>query len=103
MNLDRLDVAQLRYFHAIARFGSITGASRVLRISQPALTVALRKLEEMFGTVLFHRDRNGVRLTPSGTELLERSNEILVLLEQAAQRISGLQTEDMGHFVLGCP
>jgi molybdate transport repressor ModE-like protein len=92
----------LRYFQAVARCGSITAASRQLRISQPALTAAMKQLEERFGTTLLVRLRTGVSLTATGQELLKLANEALALVEQAEQRIVGLESDEIGSFVLGC-
>jgi DNA-binding transcriptional LysR family regulator len=98
-----MDLAHLHYLQAIARAGSLTGAARALQLSQPTLTVAMRRLEQEFGTTLLLRDRSGVRLTSTGQELLHYAGEVLSLLERAEQRINGLQTDDVGSFIIGCP
>jgi len=56
----------LRYFARIAELGSFTAAARELRVSQPSLSVAVRKLEEALGAPLLHRSRQGVTLTRAG-------------------------------------
>ena len=96
-----LDLVQLRYFRAVAEEGSMTGAARVLRVSQPTLTVAIRNLEQGLKTTLFHRARHGVTLTSTGQELLDHTREILAQLEMVEQRIHGLEAEEVGHFVIG--
>src|SRR5262249_19541175 len=97
-----MDLRDLRYFIAIASSGSMTAAAKALRVAQPTLTVAMQSLEEELGTLLLVRERNGVRLTVTGQELLGHANEVLRLLESAEQRIKGLERADEGSFILGC-
>ncbi|MFO0761675.1 MAG: LysR family transcriptional regulator [Byssovorax sp.] len=97
-----MDLAHLRYFQAIAKRGSMTAAARDLNLSQPTLTVAVRNLEEKLGTKLFLRNRSGVTLTSTGRELLHHTAEIFSLIERAEERIQGLETDEVGSFVIGC-
>jgi DNA-binding transcriptional LysR family regulator len=97
-----MDLTHLRYFQVIATCGSLTAAARVLRVSQPALTVAMHNLEERFGTTLLLRERTGVRLTTTGEELLRHAAEMFALVERAEQQIKGLESGDVGNFVVGC-
>lgn len=97
-----MDLTHLRYFQTIATCGSLTAAARVLKVSQPTLTVAMKNLEERLGTVLLIRERTGVRLTTTGEELLRHAQEVFVLLERAEQQIRGLESGDIGNFVVGC-
>lgn len=80
----------------------MTAAARVLGVSQPTLTVAMKNLEERLGTTLLLRERTGVRLTATGTELLRHATEVFTLLEHAEQSIKGLESDDIGTFVIGC-
>lgn len=98
-----MDLRQLRYFQAVAHAGRISEAARQLGLSQPALSIALRKLEEEIGVVLFDRDHRGVHLTASGRELLDAVGQATLLLERGRERIAGLEHEPIGRFVLGCP
>src|SRR5262249_29214085 len=97
------DLLALKYFRAVAAAGSLTRAARELRVTQPTLTVAMRRLEEELKTTLLSRDRSGVRLTSTGHELLHYTGDILALLARAEQRIHGLGPADVGRFVIGCP
>jgi molybdate transport repressor ModE-like protein len=97
-----VDLAHLRYFRSIAEHGSMTAAARALKVSQPTLSVAVQNLEERLGTTLLLRGRTGVSLTRTGQELLNHASEIFALLERAEERIVGLQTEEVGAFVIGC-
>ena len=92
----------LRYFQAVARCGSLSAAARVLQVSQPGLTAVIKQLEESFGTRLLVRLRTGVALTSTGEELLRFANESLTRLEEVEQRIKGLESDEVGSFVIGC-
>ena len=92
----------LRYFQAVARCGSLSAAARILQVSQPGLTAVIKQLEECFGTKLLVRLRTGVSLTSTGEELLRFANESLARLEEVEHRIKGLESEEVGSFVIGC-
>ncbi|MFL5246872.1 MAG: LysR family transcriptional regulator [Myxococcales bacterium] len=93
---------QLRYFQTVARCGSLSAAARILQVSQPGLTAVIKQLEESFGTKLLVRLRTGVALTSTGDELLRFANESLARLDEFEHRIKGLETEEVGSFVIGC-
>ena len=97
-----MELSHLRYFQTIAQSGSLTAAARVLKISQPTLTVAVQNLEEQLGTKLLPRGRSGVTLTSTGRELLRHAAEIFSLIERAEERILGLETDEVGSFTIGC-
>ena len=97
-----MDLTQLRYFQAIAQSGSMSAAARVLRVSQPSLTVAVQNLESELKTTLLLRDRRGVTLTDSGRTLLDHATIVFDTLRSAEQLISGVEGEDVGRFVVGC-
>ena len=48
-----MDLKQLRYFHEIVRLGSFTKAAEILHVAQPAISVAIRKLEAELELQLF--------------------------------------------------
>lgn len=98
-----MDLRQLRYFQAVAAAGGISAAARDLGITQPALSIALSKLETELGVVLFDRDHRGVHLTESGRTLLGVVVEALAVIENGRQLLTGLENEPVGRFVLGCP
>ncbi|HEX7907451.1 MAG TPA: LysR family transcriptional regulator [Paraburkholderia sp.] len=65
-----LNLRDIRAFIAVAQTGSFTRAATQLHLSQPALTVQIRRLEETVGMRLFDRNSRHVALTPTGRELL---------------------------------
>ena len=72
----QLNFHHLRYFHAIAREGSLTRAAQRLNLSQSALSVQLRKLEESLGHPLFDREHKSLVLTEAGRMTLEHAESI---------------------------
>lgn len=71
-----LNYHHLRYFHTIAREGSLTKAARRLQISQSALSVQLRRLEESLGHSLFDREHKSLVLTEVGRLALDYAESI---------------------------
>lgn len=97
-----MELTPLRQFLAVAEHGSMSAAARSLDVRQPTLSAAIKNLEEELGATLFHRDSRGVRLTASGRALRNAAQEIFEVLERAQTEIGGLETEDVGDYVIGC-
>ncbi len=72
-----MEMHQLRYLDAVARTGSMLSASLACHVSQPALSVQIRKLEEEIGQPLLHRNSRGATLTPAGERTLASARRIL--------------------------
>ncbi|SFP50435.1 hydrogen peroxide-inducible genes activator [Tranquillimonas alkanivorans] len=72
-----LTLKQLRYFEALARSGHFGRAADVCAISQPALSMQIRELEETLGAALFERGARKVRLTGFGEAFAPRVHDIL--------------------------
>jgi DNA-binding transcriptional LysR family regulator len=81
-----LELRHLRYFVAVADAGTFTHAAERMYIAQPTLSQQIRRLEEIIGTPLLQRRRDGVRLTRAGTVLLEDSRAVLSLLDHGLCR-----------------
>jgi DNA-binding transcriptional LysR family regulator len=81
-----LEFRHLRYLIAVADAGTFTHAAERMFIAQPTLSQQIRRLEEMVGTPLLHRRRDGVELTAAGSVLLEESRTMLSLLEHGVLR-----------------
>src|ERR1700760_2940731 len=76
-----IELRHLRYFTAVADAGSFTHAAEKMFIAQPTLSQQIRRLEQIVGTPLLHRRRDGVQLTEAGSVLLEESRTVLSMLE----------------------
>jgi DNA-binding transcriptional LysR family regulator len=81
-----IELRHLRYFTAVADAGSFTHAAEKMFIAQPTLSQQIRRLEEIIGTPLLQRRREGLRLTPAGTVLLDASRSVLSLVDHEVNR-----------------
>ena len=72
-----LELRHLRYLVAVAEAGTFTRAAERLFIAQPTLIQQIRRLEQVVGTPLLHRGRDGVRLTAAGAVLLAAARDVL--------------------------
>jgi len=68
----------IRAFLTLARLRNFTRAANELHVSQSALTVQIKQLEDALGVVLFDRSRRGVSLTQSGKDVLVPLERILI-------------------------
>jgi LysR family hydrogen peroxide-inducible transcriptional activator len=73
---------QLRYFEALARQGHFGRAADMCSISQPALSVQIKDLEQTLGVTLFERGARSVRLTSFGEEFSVRAKDILRAVDE---------------------
>ncbi len=101
--MPRMDTRALRYFQAVAEFGSYSRGAEFLRISQPAVSRQIRALEQDLGRPLFVRHSHGVSLTDAGRTLLERSQAILRQFDQARDDIRGGESGPSGTVTLAVP
>ena len=74
----------LHYFWNVAHDGNLTRTAERLNLSQSALSVQIRKLEDQLGVVVFERSGRRVLVTPAGEQLVERQAELDEL-----QRVNG--------------
>jgi len=77
-----ITLKQLRYFEALTRHGHFGRAAESCAISQPALSVQIKELEETLGVVLFERSARQVRLTGFGQDFAERARDVLRAVDE---------------------
>lgn len=77
-----LTMKHLRYFEALARIGHFGRAAESCAISQPALSLQIRELEELVGAPLVERGGRSIRLTGLGEEFAERTRAILRAVDE---------------------
>lgn len=77
-----MEIRVLKYFLAVAREGSITGAANSLHLTQPTLTRQLQELEKELKQKLLIRGKYKVTLTPEGMILRKRAEEIVDMVEK---------------------
>ena len=80
-----MTVRQLRYFDALARHSHFGHAAAACAISQPALSMQIKELEETLGAVLMERGARQVRLTKFGEEAALRVRDILLLVDELGE------------------
>lgn len=90
-----------RAFVEAARTGSVTGAARALHVSQPAVSQALKALEDSFGTALFLRSSRGVKLTREGELLYSYAARGCDLIETGEEMLRRMQNLDLGEVHIG--
>ncbi|MFH0821433.1 MAG: LysR substrate-binding domain-containing protein, partial [Pseudomonadota bacterium] len=100
MNQD-LNLNQLRAFHFVATFGSITRAAEHLFITQPAVSMQLKALESQYRTRLFERRKKKLFLTETGQRLFEVSKKIFGLIGEAEEVLGQCEDADTDVLKIG--
>ena len=83
------DTILLRTFAAVCDAGSFTKAARVVNLTQSAVSLHVKRLEEQVGAQLLRREPQGVRPTEQGEVLLSYARRILALNKEAERRLGG--------------
>jgi DNA-binding transcriptional LysR family regulator len=96
-----MDLRQLLYFTTLAETLNFHRAAERLNISQPPLTVAIRKLEDELGAPLFIRSARGVVLTPAGEAALPSARAALSQSEQVRQAVREDFMGERGRLTIG--
>jgi DNA-binding transcriptional LysR family regulator len=97
-----VNLRQIRAFMAVARFGSFTRAAQLLHLSQPALTVQIRQLEQGLGVRLFDRNTRTVSLTATGRELVPAFRRLLQEFDSVVVNAKDLSAKRHGVVRLAC-
>lgn len=95
-----MEMRHLRAFLAVADLLHFGHAALKLRIAQPAISTAIRELEEELGVVLFHRTRRQVSLSDAGAHFRPAAEEALALLERGARAARRAALGETGRVVL---
>ena len=96
-----MELRALRYFLAVAREGSVTGAANCLHVTQPTLSRQLKDLEEELGTKLFVRHSHSVSLTPDGMRLRKRAEEVVDMIEKTEAEFAVKEEKIGGDIHIG--
>lgn len=101
-NISRImKIHHLRALVAVSTTGSIKGAALALHVSQPAITKAVRELEDEFGVQLLERNQWGVVPTAEGAALLNRARTVVREIERAEEDMAHLKGLRDGSLVIG--
>lgn len=96
-----LTLKQLRYFEALAQHGHFGRAADVCSISQPALSMQIKELEETLGRALFERSARQVRLTSFGEDFAGRVGDILRRVDELDDLVRATHGRLFGRLRLG--
>lgn len=95
------DFNKYKIFYAVAESKSFSKAAEVLHISQPAISYAIKELEDTLKTKLFIRERNGIKLTDDGEKLMYYAQKALNSLITAEKIITEREDEVTGLVRIG--
>jgi len=96
-----LDMTALRAFATVAEVGSVTRAAGLLHLTQSAVSMQLKRLEEALGRALFSRSGRGIVLTADGEQLFGYARRMLALNDEVWSRFTDAAFE--GEITLGVP
>lgn len=96
-----MEIRVLKYFLAVAREGSITGAANSLHLTQPTLTRQLQDLEKELNQKLLIRGKHKISLTPEGMMLRKRAEQILELVDKTEAEFRSISDTISGDIYIG--
>ena len=96
-----MEIRVLRYFLAIAREGSITGAANSLHVTQPTLSRQIKDLEDELGQKLFTRGIHNMTLTVEGMILRKRAEEIISMVDKTEAEFNSMEESVGGDIYIG--
>ena len=99
--MKRLSMKHLRYFEALARHQHFGRAAGICAISQPALSLQIKELEDILGAPLVERAARRIRLTALGEEFAARSREILRAVDELGDLARATHGPLTGRFRIG--
>jgi DNA-binding transcriptional LysR family regulator len=96
-----IDIALLRAFVAVAETGGMTSAGRLVNLTQAAVSQQIKRLEDIFETVLFDRQSRQIRLTDAGERLLAHARRLIELNDDVVNQMTVPKFE--GEVGIGVP
>ena len=96
-----LNLGNLATFRLVIQRGSFSAAADILGLSQPAVSLQVRQLEQFLRTRLVERTGRGIKATAAGLALLEHGNRIEQVVEEAVRSVSEFSHEISGTITLG--
>lgn len=95
------NLAAYKAFYETAREGNISKAATKLGVTQPAVSRAISKLEQNFGTKLFNRTQRGVSLTPEGDIFFEHLEQAFYDIEKGEEELKRIKDDEFGYLKIG--
>lgn len=96
-----IDLNLLKCFKAVADQSSISKASKVIHLSQPAISLQIKRLEQQVGRALFSRHNRGLILTDFGIKFLEITHQFICLQENLTSLVEGSEKVPSGILRIG--
>jgi len=96
-----LDITTLRSFVAVSDYGGVTRAASALNLTQSAVSMQLKRLEELLGLTLLDRSNRKIGLTPSGEQMLTYARRLVELNDEVVGRLTNQVWE--GEIAFGVP
>lgn len=96
-----MELRVLRYFLAVTREQTISGAAQYLHVSQPSLSRQLMDLEKELGQQLFVRGNRRITLTEAGELLRRRADELVLLADKTEAELRSMQEVVSGDVYIG--
>jgi len=94
--------SDLIYFSEVANTLNISRAAERLGITQPSLSLAIKRLESSIGTDLLIRSKSGVKLTKTGERFVQSSRELVLNWEKIKSNSLKKELKISGYYSLGC-
>lgn len=91
----------LEYFIAVAEKRSFRRAADICGVSQPALSIQLKKLEEMLGVELFERSNRSVMLSEAGRQILDSTKKLLADVQNLKKQAQYYSDTYSGEMYIG--
>ena len=92
---------EMQYIYQVYQSGCFSKAAQTLYLTQPALSIAIQKVEAEIGMPLFIRDKKPLELTDAGKVYIEKVKEIMHLEAELSKELSDLSNLNTGSLVLG--
>jgi DNA-binding transcriptional LysR family regulator len=96
-----LNLHQLQLFCCVVEHGSYTQAAKNLHMTQPALSLQIKSLEEKLGAKLFVRKGNNIELTDTGKHVEQYASNLLSLDKMLRSSVKELVSGEAGHIAIG--
>ncbi|MDO9416179.1 LysR family transcriptional regulator [Pararhizobium sp.] len=96
-----MDLRLLRAFVTVAREGNVTRAATLLHLTQPAISLQLKRLANELGLTLFHRTSDGLELTRDGALLAVKGEQVLAAATEFQQTARHLTAQLRGRLRIG--
>lgn len=99
--MNQADLLSLKAFVAVAREGTVSQAAQTLHLTQPAVSLQLKAMQERLKLQLFTRSGRGLALTRDGAALLPQAEKVLAALQDFGRSAQAMQSNLRGKLRIG--